>query len=185
MANRYLSLSGPSPNSHWKPLPPFHLAYVDTVTLSAPFSTPFGILTYGESGAAGHLERAAVDTGAEVGRAHVGAVVAVAAGVTGDGAAGLVEVVVQQQVGRDVRAPDTVASARTGIAAPSGRLPVTVNVPACAYGDAGTSSQVTATGRVDAVGVRGDDGGRQRPGRARSVVFTDTSSTSATSWSGW
>lgn len=48
VAKRYLSLSGPSPNSHWKPAPPFHLAYVDTVTLSAFFSTPFGILTYGD-----------------------------------------------------------------------------------------------------------------------------------------
>ena len=43
-----MSLSGPSPNSHWKLLPPFHLAYVDTVTLPAFLSTPLGILTYGE-----------------------------------------------------------------------------------------------------------------------------------------
>jgi len=47
-AKRYLFWSGPRPKSHWKLSPPFHLTYVETVTLWAPFRTPPGIRTYGE-----------------------------------------------------------------------------------------------------------------------------------------
>src|SRR5688500_16744352 len=49
VGRRYVLLSGPSLNSHWKLSPPFHLTCVETVTLPAPFSTPLGIFTYGES----------------------------------------------------------------------------------------------------------------------------------------
>lgn len=75
-------------------------------------------------------------------------------------------------------------SACSGIAAPSGRLPVTVKVPAWAYFDAGTSCQVTATGRLTpsayvAITVAG------RTGASPIRVFTAVFSTLSTSWSGW
>lgn len=61
---------------------------------------------------------------------------------------------------------------------------MTVKVPACAYFDAGTSSQVTATGRSTpsayfAITVAG------RTGASPVRVFTFTDSTLSTSWSGW